>query len=219
VIPNPVLLEQDREGARRAGDEPRAAQEIVAAGRLVPQKGFDLLIESFAQLALIHPEWSLTIYGEGPERFALEAAICDRRLIGRIKLPGLCKDMRTALRQASLFVLPSRFEGYPNVLLEALACGCPVIATDCPGGVKEILGRGHYGVLVPSGNVARLAKALQAMMQDPAEREYYAARAPEAVKDLNVAAIAQRWIDLLCHFQVSRSKVACRSRSASPSVH
>jgi glycosyltransferase involved in cell wall biosynthesis len=216
VIRNPVLL--DREDARRGGEEPHTEYEIVAAGRLVPQKGFDLLIESFAQVASGYPAWNLTIYGEGPDRVALESTIRHRGLIGRVTLPGLCNDMRAAFRQASLFVLPSRFEGYPNVLLEALASGCPVIAADCPGGCKEILDQGRFGVLVPSEDVACLAAALQAMMQSPIEREYYAVRAPGAVRELNVDAIAQRWIDLFCQFQFSASDVACRSRSPSSSA-
>jgi len=197
VLPNPVLLERDLQSLRN----PNAARQIVAAGRLVPQKGFDILIDSFSRLAGRHSGWHLTIYGEGPMRSPLEAAIRARDLQGRVKLAGLCEDIQLALRQASIFVLPSRFEGYPNILLEALACGCPVIATDCPGGCKAILAHGRYGVLVPPEDVDRLAAALESMMQNRAARERYALLGPEAVKGLNVATISEKWIFLFRQLQ------------------
>ena len=145
VIPNPLPLEHWR-GTGEIKAEARADHEIVAAGRLVPQKGFDILIESFRRISAHYPDWMLTIYGEGPQRPELELAVSKHGLQDKVALPGVLKDLRPVFCRASLFVLPSRFEGYPNVLLEALACGCPVIATDCPGACAEILAQGHYGI-------------------------------------------------------------------------
>ena len=128
VIPNPVRL--DAGEARR---EQASVQWLMSLGRLTHQKGFDVLIRSFAALASKHPNWRLAIYGEGPDRAYLERLRAESGCENRILLPGLVKDSAGALSKASLFVLPSRFEGYPNALLEALACGLPVIATACPG--------------------------------------------------------------------------------------
>ncbi len=87
-------------------------------------------------------------------------------LQGKVSLPGLTRNIDTAFAEASLFVLPSRFEGYPNALLEALAAGLPVIATSAPGGASEILGDGKYGMLVPPGDAVALASALEKMMSE-----------------------------------------------------
>ena len=192
VLPNPIRLAS-------WGGEPRAEQatkRIVAAGRLVPQKGFTALITSFAALADDYPDWQLMIYGEGRDRAALESAARRLSLGDRVVLPGVSKDMRAAFAAADLFVLPSRYEGYPNVLLEALASGCAVIATDCPGGTAEILGGGKYGVLVEPENPAALTTELQRMMSNQALRRQFAAQGREAVSALDVAAVGRRWLEL-----------------------
>ena len=112
-------------------------------------------------------------------------------------LPGLVKDSVEALRKASLFVLPSRFEGYPNALLEALACGLPVIATSCPGGTVEILANGAYGMLVPPDDVAAMTTALEAMLSTPDLRDAYAWKARRAVARLDITTVSKLWLDLL----------------------
>jgi len=191
VIPNPVRLDGSK-SRRKPGD----AQLLVALGRLTHQKGFDVLIRSFAALADKHQDWRLTIYGEGPDRAQLERLRAEGTCEDRISLPGLVKNSAEAFRQASLFVLPSRFEGYPNALLEALAFGLPVVATDCPGGTVEILADGAYGKLVPPDDVAAMTAALDAMLSAPELREAYASKARRAVADLDIAAVARRWLDL-----------------------
>ncbi len=198
IIPNPVLLKHtepphgDRLSAAR-----HARKRIISVGRLAHQKGFDILIRSFAGLAAKHPDWRLVIYGEGPERAALEQLRAESGLAGRIALPGTTKDIEAAFYEASLFVLPSRFEGYPNALLEALASGLPVIATACPGATAEILGEDFHGVLVPPEDVAAMTAALDAMMSEPERRDAYASRARDAIAQLDVAIIGKRWLDLL----------------------
>jgi glycosyltransferase involved in cell wall biosynthesis len=192
VLPNPIRLAS-------WGGEPRAEQatkRIVTAGRLVPQKGFTVLITSFAALADDYPDWQLMIYGEGRDRAALESAARRLSLGDRIVLPGVSKDMRAAFAAADLFVLPSRYEGYPNVLLEALASSCAVIATDCPGGTAEILGGGKYGLLVEPENPAALTTELERMMSNQALRRQFAAQAREAVSALDVGAVGRRWLEL-----------------------
>ena len=117
----------------------------------MPQKGFDILIAAFAKIAQQHSDWFMTIYGEGPSRSDLEAQVREAGLQGRVNLPGFVNEHRcgAAIRPASL-CCPSRYEGYPNILLEALAASCPAVATNCPGGVAEILGDDEFGMLVPN---------------------------------------------------------------------
>jgi GalNAc-alpha-(1->4)-GalNAc-alpha-(1->3)-diNAcBac-PP-undecaprenol alpha-1,4-N-acetyl-D-galactosaminyltransferase len=198
IIPNPVLLGPARiESAapdKHAGGQARL---LISVGRLTHQKGFDLLIESFARLAVKHPDWRLVIHGEGPARASLEQLRDTGPCGARIALPGLTRDIQAALDAASLFALPSRFEGYPNALLEALGAGLPVVATACPGGTVEILAEGAYGMLVPPDDIGALTAALDTMMSAPALRETYARSARDAVAELDVAIIGRRWLDLL----------------------
>lgn len=197
ILPNPIQLERWRASPEM---QPRG-RRVVAAGRLVPQKGFDLLIESFARLKDKHPEWSLAIFGEGAERAALEAQILRLSLLGRVTLPGATRDLAGALGRADLFVLPSRYEGFPNVLIEALAAGKAVVATDCPGATRQILGGGRYGMLVEAESVENLTEALDQMMSDEASRTQLAHRAREAVAEFDIEAVGGRWLSLLSEVQ------------------
>jgi len=192
VIANPVNLQS---WTMRL-NKPATKKRLVSAGRLVPQKGFDRLIASFARLALKHPEWTLVICGEGRDRLALETEINRRSLHYRVSMPGVQEAMYRVFADTDLFVLPSRFEGYPNVLVEALAAGCPVIATDCPGAVGEILDGGRYGLLVPADDDDALTFGLDRMMSDEDLRSRYAATARQAVAGLDVVQIGKCWLDL-----------------------
>ncbi len=192
VLPNPIRLASWGDVAGAVS----ATKRIVAAGRLVPQKGFDVLIASFSALADAYPDWQLVIYGDGGEREALETQAMRLGLGDRVALPGISQDLRAAFAEADLFVLPSRYEGYPNVLLEALASGCAVIATDCPGATAEILEGGRYGLLVEPGSEAALSTGLERMMSDQALRRRFAAQAREAVSALDVEVVGRRWLEL-----------------------
>ena len=190
VIPNPV-----RVSGRNQSRGPAAKKRLVAAGRLVRQKGFDLLIESFAQIAHRQPDWALYIYGEGPDRPALEGQICLLGLNGRVILPGFELDVDRVLTEAEIFVLSSRYEGYPNVLIEALAAGCAVVATNCPGATREILMDGHYGLIVANESVRDLAAGLNRMLSDETLRGSYARRAREMVRQLE--GVGNLWLRLM----------------------
>ena len=192
IIPNPVV---QTKGETRG--KSHDVHRLISIGRLTHQKGYDILIRSFSALANQHPEWQLVIYGDGPDRQSLERLRAKSGCKDRISLPGLTRDSLAVLRQASLFVLPSRFEGYPNTLLEALGSGLPVVATSCPGGSTEILANGVYGLVVPPDDISALAVALGAMMSDPSLRHAYASRAQTAVSNLEVRSVGKRWLDLL----------------------
>src|SRR5215469_9528019 len=144
VIPNPVVPLPDVEPyAHESGPF------LLAAGRFTPQKGFDLLIRAFGSATALTPELKLVIAGEGPEAQSLRDLAVELGLGARVSFPGRVSELSRLLKCAVAFILPSRYEGFPNVLLEALALGVPCVATDCPGATREILGNGAYGLVVP----------------------------------------------------------------------
>ena len=139
---------------------------IVGAGRLVASKNFPLLLKAFAKLRERRPA-RLLILGEGPERGRLEALAHDLALTDCVALPGYVANPYAAFSRAALFVLSSDHEGLPTVLIEALACGCPVVSTDCPSGPAEILEYGRYGELVPVDDAGALADAMERALRSP----------------------------------------------------
>jgi glycosyltransferase involved in cell wall biosynthesis len=166
---------------------------IIAMGRLDWQKGFDLLLQGFECIADRYPDWSLTIWGEGPERDALERLRSDLRLDERIYLPGITKQPFEKMHQADLFVLSSRFEGFPMVLCEAMACGLPVISFDCCAGVRDIIRNDVDGMLVPPEDVHALANAMGKLIAQPQERQRLASRGPEILDRFGQERILHIW--------------------------
>ena len=164
VIYNPVVTPELREKAQAPLDHPWFAPGeppvLLAAGRLTKQKDFPTLIRAFTNVRQTQPV-RLIILGEGPDRPALEALVRQLGLEQDVSLPGFVANPYPYMVRASLFVLSSRWEGLPGVLVEALYCGVPLIATDCPSGPREILADGQYGQLVPVGDVAALTRAIE----------------------------------------------------------
>lgn len=166
---------------------------ILALGRLSPEKGFDLLLRAFARAAAHHPHWRLLILGEGPEREALQSIAADLMVTDRVDLAGWVRHPWDAVQRADLYVLTSRFEGFPNALIEAMARGLPAVAFDCPDCVGEIVRHEIDGLLVPPDDVDALATALDTLMTDPERRRRYAARAPEVMSRLSPSSIFNAW--------------------------
>jgi len=169
----------------------------VGMGRLSAEKGFDLLIRAFAVLRGRFPGWSLTIFGEGPARSDLDRLVKQLELQDVVTLPGITSTPELELRRAALFVLSSRYEGFPNVLLEAMAAGLPVIAADCPSGPAEMIKHGRSGMLVAREDEDALARAMESLMSDPAMRRRLGSEAIREVQRFRVDRVMELWADLL----------------------
>lgn len=170
VIYNP-LIPENLENLKQAPCPHPWLQDIerkivIAAGRLEPQKDYPSLIHAFASLSR-RLNIALIILGEGSERQHLEALIKQQRLESVVHLAGYVENVYAYFVRASAFVLSSAWEGFPSVLIEAMACGIPVISTDCPSGPREILEGGNFGRLVPVGNPLILANAIETTLANP----------------------------------------------------
>jgi glycosyltransferase involved in cell wall biosynthesis len=173
-------------------------------GRLVPQKGFDLLIPAFAASAHRFPQWELVIVGDGPARAGLQAQIAAFGLTDRVFLPGRAGNIGAWYERAHAYVLPSRFEGMPNVLLEAMSHGLPVISFDCETGPGEIIRHGVDGLLVPPQDIKALAEAMAMLMGDDELRQQLGAGAVETRLRYALPTIEAQWRSLLVRLHAAR---------------
>ena len=175
------------------------APVILSAGRLAGQKDYSTLIKAFARVAASR-RCRLIILGEGGRRKPLERLVKALGLTDRVSLPGWVDNPFALMSRAALFVLSSRHEGLPGVLVQALACGCPCVSTDCPAGPAEILQGGRLGPLVPVGDPVRLAEAMTGVMDQPTDRQmlregaahFSAERAVSAYERLIMSIIRER---------------------------
>ncbi|MBT1165724.1 glycosyltransferase family 4 protein [Bifidobacterium simiarum] len=184
------------------GGEPHIAYDadsriILSAGRLTAQKGFDLLVEVAARVLPDHPGWRWLIAGEGEERAMLERRIARAGLRDRVVLLGRIDDMDGLYRRAAVFVLTSRYEGLPMVLLEAKARRLPIVGFDCPTGPADIVTDGVNGDLVPAGDVPAMAARLGRLLDDPVRRRRYAGHALDGAARFDRATIVAQWERLL----------------------
>jgi glycosyltransferase involved in cell wall biosynthesis len=165
---------------------------VLACGRLQPQKGFDVLIEAFARIAPACPEIDLVILGRGKLLNALQEQAAGAGVAGRVHLPGFVRNPFALMRRAELFVLSSRHEGLPGVLIQAMACGTKVVSTDCESGPREILEGGRYGPLVPVGDADALAQAIRTTLGRPLRAEIR-----ERAGDFSVDNVVRQHIELV----------------------
>ena len=160
---------------------------VLAAGRLNEQKDYPTLLKAFGRLAARRP-CRLIILGEGKRRKEIEELVGELDLTDRVSLPGWVENPFALMSRAALFVLSSIHEGLPRVLVEAMACGCPCVSTDCPAGPAEILEDGRYGPLVPVGDEAALAEAMDRVLDQPPEKPVLRQRAAYFSADRAVTA-------------------------------
>jgi GalNAc-alpha-(1->4)-GalNAc-alpha-(1->3)-diNAcBac-PP-undecaprenol alpha-1,4-N-acetyl-D-galactosaminyltransferase len=198
VIPNPlspdlIAMPVADRGAENVDGAPRR-KRLSAMGRFAPEKQFGLLIELFAGLAAGAPDWDLWIWGDGPLRATLQAQVDAYGLHRRVHLPGRTETPWQALAQSDAFVLTSSVEGFPNVLLEAMALGLPCAAFDCPSGPRDITRDGEDALLVPNGDMAALHEAVKRLLTDAELRRNLGALGAAAVrKRYALAAILAQW--------------------------
>ena len=189
VIPNPVM-------PMPAKVEPVISFQkpfILSVGRFTEEKCFDLLIKAFSQIAAHCSGWRLVIAGDGPLRPELQQFVHENHLEESINLPGRISDISSLYNQASLFVLTSRFEGFPNALCEAMAAGLPVIATDCPFGPGDIIRDGIDGILIPVNDIDALANAIKSMITNEHLQKQFAAKAPEILQRFGLEQVITQW--------------------------
>ena len=186
TIYNPVVTPDLQARASAAVNHPwfapGAPPVILGVGRLAAQKDFPTLIRAFAKIHALRPV-RLMILGEGKKRRELEQLAESLGVRQDLALPGFEDNPFAYMAHASVFALSSLYEGLPGVLIQAMACGCPVVSTNCPSGPMEILQNGRYGPLVPVGDDAELAAAIQTQLDAPREPERLKARASEFSMD------------------------------------
>lgn len=200
VIPNAVNWPLKNQEPHIAVPEKKQRFRLLAVGRLHPVKGFDLLIQAFALIAPYFPDWDLVILGDGDERTRLQQQIQEADLTQRVQLMGRVGNMAEWYQQADMYVLSSRTEGLSNTLLEAMAAGLPVVATDCDTGPREIIRDSIDGVLVnPPDEPEALAAHLSDLMARPLKRAALARRAVDVKDRFSAALVMAQWERLLPH--------------------
>ncbi|UYO93064.1 glycosyltransferase family 4 protein [Pollutimonas sp. M17] len=211
VVPNPLppdLRDLNLAPAASASDR----RLVLAMGRLVPFKRFDALIQAFAALAGDYPDWDLAIWGDGPQRDELTQQIQETGLAGRISLPGRTEQPWQEMAKADIFVLTSEVEGFPNVLLEAMALGRACVTVDCPSGPRELSQDGKYALLTPLGDQPALCRAMAQLMDDSTLRDVMGRHAAASVQErYGLSEILLRWDEVIARAMpsaVEESKVA-----------
>lgn len=192
VIPNPCMLDN----CQLSTIHSQFPKTVLAVGRLHEQKGFDLLLQAWKPIEKTYSDWSLRIVGEGPKRAELEAQI-ESQSLKRVVLAGATNNVLDEYEAASIFVLSSRYEGLPLALIEAMWCGLPCIAFDCPQGPAELLAE-NRGWLVPNGDIAELTAQIAYALSHPEEALKCAQKAQIfAQTTYSEAAIMPQWVQLI----------------------
>jgi glycosyltransferase involved in cell wall biosynthesis len=173
-----------------------SARTVYAAGRFRYQKGFDLLIPAWAETARAHPDWRLRLRGSGRLESRLEDLIAEHGLEDSVTLEGPAEDIGSDMAEASVFVLSSRFEGFPLILLEAMSKGMGIVAFDCPTGPADIVDDHRNGLLVPHEDVEGLSRAIRELVEDEELRRRTAAAAVETAQQYTIEAIGPLWLEL-----------------------
>jgi N-acetylgalactosamine-N,N'-diacetylbacillosaminyl-diphospho-undecaprenol 4-alpha-N-acetylgalactosaminyltransferase len=199
VIPNPVDMVSV---AKKSKKEPSIAlpgDYLLHVGRLnMKTKAHDILLNAFKKLQhSFHPYLKLILVGDGPDKRQIEATIKDLDLSKSVILAGWQDNVYPFMARAKALVLCSRYEGWPNVLVEAMACGCPVIATDCPTGPREILGNNKYGLLVPVDDPEALAHSVEKLLTDKSCRIHFQAQSRLRAQDFDLEQIGPKYVRLL----------------------
>ncbi|MEU6402449.1 glycosyltransferase [Streptomyces sp. NPDC046985] len=185
-MPNPLPIVPD-------APSPRSEKTVVSIGRLSHEKGVDLLLDAWAEAAPQQPGWTLRVYGRGEAEQELRRRCTELGLDDSVDFAGQTADVPGALRGSSVFVQSSRGEGFPLVLLEAMACGVPCAVFDCAPGVREIVSHEEDGLLARPGNTSELARHLVRLMSDDRLRDEMGEQALRSVRRFEPEEITDRW--------------------------
>jgi glycosyltransferase involved in cell wall biosynthesis len=171
-----------------------SAKVVLAAGRLVRQKGYDRLIKAWSLVAPKHPDWRLEIYGQGPKEERLRELIAEHGVGDSVALGPPVDDMGAVMARSSIFALSSRWEGLPLVLLEAMSVGMAVVSFDCPTGPASVIDDHVNGLLIRPRTIANFAAALEEMISDEELRRRCSAAAIETMREYRMDEIGSRWV-------------------------
>jgi glycosyltransferase involved in cell wall biosynthesis len=196
IIHNPVQVTYENLKEKPEIKLP-SGKRLVAMGSLVPQKGFDLLMPVFANLHKTFNDWSLIILGSGPLETGLKQEAIRLGIEDFVYFPGSVMNPFSVLSRCDLFVLSSRYEGFPNALLEAMACGLPPVSFDCPSGPGEIIKPGVNGFLIPPGDVKAMEESLYVLMQDEGLRSNLGKEAIKVRERFAIDKIMKQWSRLI----------------------
>lgn len=166
---------------------------LLAVGRLDYQKGFDRLIHAFSEISVAYPEWVLVILGEGQQRDELTSLVTQLKLTGQVYMPGIVGNLGDWYEAATIYVLTSRYEGFPNTLLEAMSYGVPSIAVDCKTGPSDIIHNEIDGMLVQQNDLSSLVEALKRLMSDKLLRQGYAKSSVSVIEKYSLESITESW--------------------------
>lgn len=202
VLYNPIDVESVRIQSRKHVDHEWITDEnidvILFVGRISEEKDLKTWLRAFKDVHRRNPATRALIVGQGPQRADIEAFVNELGLGGVVSMLGYFENPYRYMSRADVFLLSSKFEGLPTTLIEALACGCPIVATDCESGPREILADGEYGPLVPVGNAAELADAVIETLDDPISADELRARADDFAPD-SIFDDYERFIDRYIH--------------------
>ncbi len=203
VIPNPVDIARVRRLAAEPLPAPPERPFVVAAGRLDPQKAHDLLIRAFAAAPACRA-LDLVILGTGREEAALRRLAAQLGVAERVRFAGFVANPWAYFAKAELFVLASHFEGFPSVVAEALACGAPVLVTDCPYGPSEMVEDDQNGWIIPAGDADRLSSAMQSILEAPGHAAEVATRGPRSVQRFDLPHVVEAYSRLFIEQALAR---------------
>lgn len=190
VIPNPIANIQN------SNVSDCMSKKVIAVGRYVHQKGFDMLISVWQNVSEKHPDWILNIYGEGDLKENYQQQITQLGLNESCFLKEPVKNIFDKYAESSIFVLSSRYEGFGMVIIEAMSCGLPVVSFSCPCGPKDIIENGINGILVKNGDSEELANQICHLIENPQKRKCIAEQAYSSSKKYYIENIAGRWKSL-----------------------
>lgn len=217
VIANAVRYQHDVQAPAAIGGPTGLQPFILAMGRLAEQKGFDLLLRAFQQSDLLRHGWRLAILGEGAEREALQRQAASLGIADAVTLPGHVAAIGPWLQQAGIFVLSSRYEGFPNVLMEAMQLGRACISFDCPSGPRELIEDNVSGVLVPAEDVTGLATSMRHLALDADLRSRLGGEATKVNERFSPEVVYSRWLQVIDSVAGSRSGTPA-GRATAPST-